>query len=207
MKHQKGKNVKNTNSKSDARAFTLIELLIVVAIIAILAAIAVPNFLEAQTRSKVSRVKADQRTIVTAIESYFVDYNRYPPASRPFGSTRVRNRVIDRYIMMTTPVAYLSSVPQDIFWNGREDDIPATWGYPVFDYFERQSTDLVTDPWGPDSQLQSALWFLNSWGPDGEIDSQNGVMGPNGDGPYYNHLQYDPTNGTVSAGDISRWGP
>jgi len=40
-------------------AFTLIELLIVVAIIAILSAIAVPNFLEAQTRSKVSRTQAD----------------------------------------------------------------------------------------------------------------------------------------------------
>ena len=50
-------------------AFTLIELLIVVAIIAILAAIAVPNFLEAQVRAKISRVKADQRTASVGIES------------------------------------------------------------------------------------------------------------------------------------------
>ena len=54
-------------------AFTLIELLIVVAIIAILAAIAVPNFLEAQTRSKVSRVKADMRSVATGVEAYRVD--------------------------------------------------------------------------------------------------------------------------------------
>ena len=57
---------------------TLIELLIVVAIIAILAAIAVPNFLEAQTRSKVSRVLADMRSMKTAMEAYFVDNNTYP---------------------------------------------------------------------------------------------------------------------------------
>ena len=58
------------------RAFTLIDLLIVVAIIAILAAIAVPNFLEAQTRSKISRAKADMRTMATALESYLVDNNK-----------------------------------------------------------------------------------------------------------------------------------
>lgn len=61
------------------KGFTLIELLIVVAIIAILAAIAVPNFLEARVRATVSRVKADQRTYSTAIQAYAVDWNQFPP--------------------------------------------------------------------------------------------------------------------------------
>src|SRR5690606_2741475 len=69
------------------KAFTLIELLIVVAIIAILAAIAVPNFLEAQTRSKVSRARTDMRTVATAMEAYAVDHNKYPPEMRPYVSS------------------------------------------------------------------------------------------------------------------------
>ena len=63
---------------SSNKGFTLIELLIVVAIIAILAAIAIPNFLQAQVRAKVSRAKAEMRTAGTALESYFVDNNEYP---------------------------------------------------------------------------------------------------------------------------------
>jgi len=59
-------------------AFALIELLIVVATIAILAAIAVPNFLEAQARAKVSRAHSDLRTIALAIQPYAVDNNKTP---------------------------------------------------------------------------------------------------------------------------------
>src|SRR5678815_2147147 len=63
--------------------FTLIELLIVVAIIAILAAIAVPNFLEAQTRSKVTKTMSDMRATGIAMTAYYSDNNNYPMFSRP----------------------------------------------------------------------------------------------------------------------------
>ncbi len=61
------------------KGITLIELLIVVAIIAILAAIAVPNFLEAQVRSKCARATADLATTAAALEHYFADFSAYPP--------------------------------------------------------------------------------------------------------------------------------
>jgi len=97
------------------KAFTLIELLIVVAIIAILAAIAVPNFLEAQTRAKISRVKADQRSIATGVEAYQVDHN-VPPAATQFQGNALR--VLWGGVpagSITTPIAYLTSLPGDPF--------------------------------------------------------------------------------------------
>ena len=67
--------------KRNSKGFTLIELLIVVAIIGIIAAIAIPNLLNAIDRGKQKRSMADIRTIGTAVEEYAIDNNIYPIAA------------------------------------------------------------------------------------------------------------------------------
>ena len=68
-------------TERNAKGFTLIELLIVVAIIGIIAAIAIPNLLNAIDRGKQKRTMADLRSIGTAVEAYAVDNNNYPVAA------------------------------------------------------------------------------------------------------------------------------
>lgn len=61
--------------------FTLVELLIVVAIIGILIAISVINYMSAIQRSKQRRTMGDQRALSSGMEAYAIDLGRYPPAS------------------------------------------------------------------------------------------------------------------------------
>jgi len=60
------------------RGFTLIELMVVIAIIIILAAIAIPNYLTMTARAKRSRVASDMNAVATALESYKTDWGFYP---------------------------------------------------------------------------------------------------------------------------------
>jgi general secretion pathway protein G len=69
----------------NSKGFTLIELLIVVAIIGIIAAIAIPNLLNAIDRGKQKRTMADLRSVGTAVETYSIDNNIYPSANAMAG--------------------------------------------------------------------------------------------------------------------------
>jgi prepilin-type N-terminal cleavage/methylation domain-containing protein len=62
--------------------FTLLELMIVIAIIAILASILVPNFLRARSRSQLTGCVSNLKNISTAVEMYYAEWDRtYPPST------------------------------------------------------------------------------------------------------------------------------
>jgi len=210
-------------------AFTLIELLIVVAIIAILAAIAVPNFLEAQTRAKISRVKSDMRSMATSMETYAIDNNRYPTPSNALGefiTDPVGNNTVSPFetkvpILLTTPIAYSSSRPFDPFIKARNSVEPELYHTIVRDFVDLKH-DTSSVNWkiywsiffletfnGEEEPSATAYWF-QSFGPDRDHDA-NVPHAPGGPslGPHVhgNGALYDSSNGTISSGDLHYFGP
>lgn len=154
----------------------------------VIGAIAVPNFLAAQGRAGVSRVKADQRTLATALESYSIDHNRYPlwelrtdlATQRP---TFILPQPGTRPFTLTTPISYITSYPTDPFSAGKKE-----W----FSYY-----------------TSGRAWILISAGPDKDYDivPQQDFQQPRDSKALWDIIvnkTYDPTNGSVSNGDIWR---
>src|SRR5215813_1490496 len=73
------------------KGFTLIELMIVVAIIGILAAIAIPNFIKFQARSKQSEAKANLKAMFTAEKAFFQEKDRFSTYVGEVGFAPERN--------------------------------------------------------------------------------------------------------------------
>lgn len=187
------------------RGFTLIELLIVVAIIAILAAIAVPNFLEAQTRAKIARVRADVRSVATALESYRVDTNKYPPAAEYPYPALVPNGWHGQYSArvpswLSTPISYMTSLPNDVFYPDQFSGSQKHWNrYIYFNYVEYVEHFPSSTSY-KNLNTRTGGYLFYSYGPD-KSDNQASSAKPG----YNNTFSlYDASNGTLSWGNIIR---
>lgn len=186
--------------KRACAGFTLVELLVVVGILAILFAVALSNFVDAQTRAKVARVMADLRTVGGAIEQYRVDHNRNPRMAhfRFYGDPAfdvIRGESVNGALswVLSTPVAYLANTlrvdPFMLKMTSARVDEQLYTHQDLETYAQRNPESRF---W-PVALAIYGSWRLGSVGPDLTFD--HGFKNSS-------QLPYDPTNGTISLGNI-----
>ena len=75
------------NRKTGPLGFTLVELLVVVVVLAVLAAIVLPKFMDSSTRSKESALKTDLKLMRNAVNLFFTDTGAYPATLADLAAT------------------------------------------------------------------------------------------------------------------------
>jgi prepilin-type N-terminal cleavage/methylation domain-containing protein len=209
--------------------FTLIELLIVIAIILILISIALPNFLEAQVRARITNAMGEMRAIEPAIAAYYQDWKRFPRDGFEIPSIAgyypEENPRI--WVQLTSPIKYFSTIPYDEFHSAYKDtnNLQRSDKHQTYRYYAAwwrclalggspvQKSEKCTSLGGGKNYDSDFLgkWIIWSPGPNRVHDfgewamykplARAGWSVTSGSSPFY-----CATNGTISDGDIVKWG-
>ena len=122
------------------QCFTLVEILIVVVILGILAAIVIPQFSDASTQSKVSSLQSSLQTLRSQISLYKIQHNDAAPVVATFGTQMTQFTDVDGGVSATKTAThiygpYLQSVPNNPFTTGNTVGSANTfdWNYTVVD--------------------------------------------------------------------------
>ncbi len=182
--------------------FTLIELMLVIGILLVLSAIALPNIQEAHTRAKFSRVKNDLRVMSGAIDIYYIDHNNlarmrnydmYKDPSIDILFGREVNALLSP--CLSTPVAYMTnSLLIDPFMaNQKLSPVDQQlYTYQPIDVYISKNPDSTF--WPPAKEFYGS-YRIGSVGPD--LRFGHGFANSA-------QLIYDPSNGSLSLGNIWR---
>lgn len=197
--------------------FTMIELLIVIAIITVITAIAVPNLISANVKAKVKGIKAEMGSIAIALEDYRMDEGDYPIDPEHTGSGYGADVIAKPNIDIDDPTdaiglgqlvfpmgaidsVYLYRIPDDPFNDGGEEEWNGTSGA-----HDNHYSYFTADASGAASSSEAKYWALVSYGPDKDLDITSYSDARDA---YDNGTDlYDPDSGITSNGDIVIIGP
>lgn len=160
------------------KGFTLIELLIVVAIIGIIAAIAIPNLLDAIERSRQKRTIGDLRNLAGAVQTFSTDNGGYPGPGGPAVAANIH-----AFSSTTFTPDYIQAIPAGDGWRA-----PYTY----------YSLGTITRPAGNIPAAVSIGFSLYSFGSDG-VGGCVGCVAPAGGFVGVDVSALDPTSTAIAA--------
>lgn len=182
------------------KAFTIIELMMVMGILFLLTGLGINNYQSALTKAKVSRVKTEFRTYTTALEMYAIDHNQFARMAHfNFYGDPAFDLVNDIPVSgvisksLTTPISYVAT--SNIIDPFMHNNLNAPLDEQLYTYqnIGEYLKKNPTSKFWPQALSFYGPWRLGSAGPDRTMSHG-----------FANDFQlpYDPTNGSISLGNI-----
>ena len=163
----------------ERKGFTLIELMIVIAIIIILAAVAIPNYLKMTDRAKRSRIAGDFESLATALEAYKTDWGFYPTEDVTVGYSYTIGKNNNSDSLVETELAGTSAAGTGR--NNADHNTTSTGEQSPIEYIKLATLNSMVNPFFPNEDYYYYVsksgnhWLLAAHIPDHKVGADTYV--------------------------------